>query len=51
MIVVGGSFTEDATRAMQSSPRYFSWWYSVKSVALVGAIGVAAYYAGKASRP
>ena len=49
IIVVGGSFTDDATRAMAASPRYFSWWYSIKSIALVGAIGTAAYFAGKAS--
>jgi hypothetical protein len=39
-----------AKAAMLREPDYFVWWYTVKSVALVAAIGAAAYYAGKASK-
>ncbi len=43
------SFSSNARRAMTANPDYFLWWYTVKSIALVAAIGTAAYYAGKAS--
>jgi hypothetical protein len=38
-----------AKAAMLREPDYFVWWYTFKSLALVGAIGVAAYYAGKSA--
>lgn len=41
-------FADDAQAAMQASPGYFTWWYTAKSIALVGAIGVAAFFAGLA---
>ena len=43
-----GGFAEDARAAIQDRPDYFVWWYTFKSVALVGAITVAAFFAGKA---
>lgn len=43
------AFTTNARRAMQANPDYFVWWYTAKSIALVGAIAVASYYAGKSS--
>jgi hypothetical protein len=42
-----GDWSSDAQRAMTDNPSYFVWWYSAKSLGLVAAIGVAAYYAGK----
>lgn len=42
------SWTGNAVRAMNENPRYFVWWYTVKSVGLAAAIGAAAYYAGRA---
>ncbi len=42
-----GDFSEDAVAAMQANPNYFVWWYSVKSIALVGVIAAFAYYVGK----
>ena len=39
----------NARKAMDENPDYFAWWYTIKSVALVGAIAAATYYAGKAS--
>jgi hypothetical protein len=44
-----GTWGEDARRAITENPDYFVWWYSVKSLALVAAIGAAAYYAGRSS--
>jgi len=44
-----GTWSEDARRAITENPDYFVWWYSVKSLALVAAIGAAAYYAGRSS--
>jgi hypothetical protein len=41
------TFAEDARVAMEASPGYFTTWYTVKSIALVGAIATAAYYLGK----
>ncbi len=38
-----------ARAAMTAEPGYFVWWYTIKSVALVGAIGLAAYFAGKSA--
>lgn len=45
----GKTFETDARNAIQDNPDYFVRWYTAKSIALVGAIGVAAYYAGKAN--
>lgn len=45
----GHRFESDARAAIQDNPDYFVRWYTAKSIALVGAIGVAAYYAGKAN--
>lgn len=49
LVTVVGGFAENAKTAMAASPDYFAWWYTVKSVLLVGALGTAAYFAGRAS--
>ena len=41
-------WTEDAQAAMTANPRYFVWWYTAKSLALVLALGGVAYLIGKA---
>jgi hypothetical protein len=43
-------WSDDARRAITENPDYFVWWYSAKSLALVAAIGVAAYFIGKDRR-
>lgn len=45
-----GSFTENGEAAIAASPKYFLWWYSVKSILLVGAFGAFCYQLGKNSR-
>ena len=40
---------DNAKHAMLKKPDYFVWWYTAKSIGLCAAVGVAAYYAGKAS--
>lgn len=40
-------WTDDARVAMQDNPDYFVWWYTAKSLGLVLAGVLAAYYAGK----
>lgn len=42
-----GAWTDDAERAVTENPRYFMWWYTAKSLSIVAAVGVAAYYVGK----
>lgn len=44
-------FTEDGEAAMSASPGYFLWWYSAKSILLVGVAAALAYQLGKNSRP
>lgn len=44
------SWTGDAAAALQANPTYFVWWYTLKSVGLVVAVAVAAFYIGRASR-
>lgn len=41
-------WSSNARQAMAKQPDYFVWWYTAKSIALVGAIATAAYFAGKA---
>ncbi len=43
-------FTDDANAAMAANPSYFTWWYSVKSIALVGVACALAYHLGKNSK-
>ncbi len=45
-----GGFSEDARTAIEANPDYFVKWYTAKSFMLVGALGIAAYFAGRASR-
>ena len=45
-----GAFANHARQAIQDNPDYFVWWYTVKSLLLVAAIGVASFFAGKSSR-
>lgn len=40
-------WTDDARKAMQASPDYFVWWYTVKSVGLGVVAAWAAYLYGK----
>lgn len=44
------SFGDDAETAMAQSPRYFVWWYTVKSVALCASVAAVAYLLGVHSR-
>lgn len=44
------TFTENAKAAIAASPDYFVWWYSVKSILLVGAFGAFMYQLGKNRR-
>lgn len=37
-------WSEDAQKAMTENPKYFVWWYTAKSLALVGAVGAAIYF-------
>lgn len=39
-------FREDGAKALEASPDYFLTWYTLKSVALVGAIAWGAYLLG-----
>lgn len=41
------TFAEDAEAAMIAHPRYFLWWYTIKSVALCGAVAACAYLYGR----
>lgn len=43
-------WSEDAEKAITENPRYFVWWYTAKSMALVGAIGAAIYFYLKGRR-
>jgi hypothetical protein len=43
-------FSDDARAAMEASPDYFVWWYSAKSLLLVGVACALAYQLGKGSR-
>lgn len=43
-------FTTDGKAAIAASPDYFLWWYSAKSILLVGAVAALAYYVGKSRR-
>lgn len=42
-----GSWSADGRKALESSPGYFLWWYTAKSVGLVLAFGAAAYLLGR----
>jgi hypothetical protein len=44
---LGGTWQEDAKAAITANPDYFVWWYTAKSLALVGALGWVAYLIGK----
>lgn len=44
---LNGAWQEDAQAAITANPRYFVWWYTAKSLALVGALGWVAYLLGK----
>ena len=37
-------WTDDAQKAITENPKYFVWWYTAKSLALVGAIGAAIFF-------
>lgn len=42
-------FGDDAQKAMEVAPRYFVWWYTVKSVGLGIAAAGLAFMVGRAS--
>ncbi len=47
-------WTDEANKAIQQNPSYFSWWYTVKSVGLGVAVAGLAYLVGRnqgAGRP
>jgi hypothetical protein len=37
-------WSDDAQKAITENPKYFVWWYTAKSLALVGAIGAAIFF-------
>ena len=44
------AWSDDARRAVVENPGYFMAWYTTKSLGLVAAVAVAAYYIGKSQR-
>lgn len=44
---LGAGWQENAVSAIRENPEYFVWWYTAKSLALVGACAWAAYLLGK----
>lgn len=44
------AWSDDARRAVVENPGYFMAWYTTKSLGLVAAVAVAAYYIGKSKR-
>jgi len=40
-------FSQDAEAAIVANPAYFVWWYTAKSIALVGLAVALAFYIGK----
>lgn len=43
-----GDWSGDAKKAITENPDYFVWWYTFKSLALVGALAAAVYFYGQA---
>ena len=43
-------WSDDARAAMEASPDYFMWWYTVKSLGLVAALAGVAYLWGTRRR-
>lgn len=43
-------FEENAQHAIQTSPKYFLWWYSAKSIGLGVAVGIIGFLIGRAVR-
>lgn len=37
-------WSDDARKAITENPNYFVWWYTAKSLALVGAIGAGIFF-------
>jgi len=44
---LGAGWQENAVSAIRENPEYLVWWYTAKSLALVGACAWAAYLLGK----
>ncbi len=44
-----GSFSSDARQAIQATPDYFVWWYTVKSVGLCVMAAGLAFMIGRAT--
>ena len=52
-VVIDGQlsgFADDAQIAVQQAPRYFLWWYTVKSIGLCAAVAALAFMIGRAGR-
>lgn len=41
------TWQRDAKQAMTRSPRYFLWWYTVKSIGLAAAVALVAFFMGR----
>lgn len=48
--VLLAGWSDDARTAIQANPDYFVWWYTAKSMALVGALAWVAYLYGTRRR-
>ena len=44
-----GGFSDDGRKALQASPDYFLWWYTVKSVGLGVVAAGLAFMIGRAT--
>lgn len=45
-----GSFSADARQAIATSPDYFVWWYTAKSIGLGLAVAALGFMLGRASK-
>jgi hypothetical protein len=45
-----GSFSDDARQAIVTSPNYFVWWYTAKSIGLGVAFAALAFMIGRATK-
>lgn len=43
-------FESDARTAITTSPDYFVWWYTAKSIGLGVAVGIIGFLIGRATR-
>ena len=45
-----GAFSDDARHAMQTSPDYFVWWYTAKSIGLGVVAAALAFMIGRSTK-